>query len=338
MTLGLAYTASMGKFLPGPGNGSGSPLNVAPLQYLKLGALLTATANAGNIASAQALFPNITMPFPNFVGTIGQMLRPFPQYGTISSVWFDVGQSNYQGLQAKLNRRFAGGLTFQAGYTFSKELDNLLASARDPFNYALEKSRGSIDHRHVFQGTVAYQLPFGAGRRLNPRNAVARAVAGGWNLAGVITFSSGAPLAITGSACNAGGILGACIPNYNPAFSGDIRINGNYGDGNVTGSSPTSYLDRTAFVAPVAYTWGDAPRTGAFGLNAPYTYSVDLNVRREFAIRENIKLAIQGDAFNALNSVCFGAPALNPDQASFGTLSSQANQPRKLQLSARVSF
>ena len=42
------------------------------------------------------------MPFPNFVGTIGQMLRPFPQYGAISSPWFDVGQSNYQGLQISL--------------------------------------------------------------------------------------------------------------------------------------------------------------------------------------------------------------------------------------------
>jgi len=75
-----------------------------------------------------------------------------------------------------------------------------------------------------------------------------------------------------------------------------------------------------------------------YGLNAPYTYSVDLSVRREFAIHENVKLAIQADSFNLLNSVCFAAPALNPDQASFGTLTSQANQPRKLQLNARISF
>ena len=163
MTVGVAYTASLGKYLPGPDNGGSTLLNATPLQYLALGPLLTATANAANIAKAQAIFPNIAMPFPNFVGTIGQMLRPFPQYGAISSPWFDVGQSNYQGLQATFNRRFASGLTFTGGYTFSKELDNLLASARNPFDYALEKSRGSIDHRHVFMGTVSYQLPFGAG-------------------------------------------------------------------------------------------------------------------------------------------------------------------------------
>jgi hypothetical protein len=266
------------------------------------------------------------------------MIRPYPQYSSISAPWFDVGQSNYQGLQLTANHRFAKGATFNAGYTFSKELDNLLASTRNPFDYSLEKSRGAIDHRHVFQGTFSYQLPFGAGRHLNPSNAAARAVVSGWNIAGIVTFSSGAPLALTGSACNGGGILGTCIPNYNPAFTGPVRIHGNYGDGNVIGGSPTAYLDRTAFTAPPAYTVGNLPRSGVYGLNAPYTDSVDLSLRREFSIREKVKFAIQVDAFNLFNAVCFAAPALNPDQASFGTLTAQANQPRKLQLNARISF
>jgi hypothetical protein len=338
LTLGAAYSASAGKFLAGPGNGGGSPINVTPLQYLKLGALLTATANPANIAAAQAIVPGVALPFPNFVGTIGQMLRPFAQYGTISAPWFDVGQSNYQGLQLTLNRRFAAGTTFNVGYTFSKQMDNLLTTTRNPFDYSLEKSRGAIDHRHVFQAMFTHQLPFGAGRRLGSGNAVARALAGGWNVAGVFTFASGAPLALVGSACNAGGILGTCIPSYNPAFQGDVRIHGNYGDGNVTGSAPVTYLDRTAFIAPAAYTVGNLPRTGVYGLNAPYTYSIDLSVRREFRLHEKVKLAIQGDAFNVLNVVNFAAPALNPDQASFGTLTAQANQPRKLQLNARITF
>jgi hypothetical protein len=46
----------------------------------------------------------------------------------------------------------------------------------------------------------------------------------------------------------------------------------------------------------------------------------------------------QADAFNVTNSVFFGAPGTNPDQASFGTLTTQANQPRKLQLTARITF
>ncbi|MGD0168064.1 MAG: TonB-dependent receptor [Gaiellaceae bacterium] len=338
MTMGVAYTASLGKFLPGPQNGGGSPLNTAPLKYLALGPLLTATANAANIASANAITPGIGLPFSNFTGTVGQMLRPFPQYGTISSPWFDVGQSNYQGLQITLNRRFAKGLTFTGGYTYSKQLDNLVGTPRNPYNYSLEKSRGGIDHRHVVQASFAYQLPFGAGRALNPGSAPLSAIISRWTVSSVVTFTSGSPLSVTATGCNAGGILGTCYPNYNPAFNGDIRINGSYGSGNILGSSPVSYLDRTAFVDPAAYTVGNVPRSGVYGLNAPYNAGVDVSVRREFAIRERLKLAFQADAFNVNNAVHFGAPGGNPDVAAFGTVTSQANQPRKLQLTARITF
>src|SRR5438445_13641853 len=153
-------------------------------------------------------------------------------------------------------------------------------------------------------------------------------------LSGIVSFATGSPLALVVTACTTIGILGTCIPSYNPAFSGNVRINGNYGDGNVLGSSPTAYLDRTAFVAPAAYTVGNLPRTGVYGLNAPYNSSIDVSLRREFKMYEGIKLAFQADAFNVNNVVRFGAPAVNPDQASFGTVTSQANQPRKFQLNA----
>ena len=48
--------------------------------------------------------------------------------------------------------------------------------------------------------------------------------------------------------------------------------------------------------------------------------------------------AIQGDGFNIVNSVFFAAPGANIDSANFGTVSSQSNQPRKFQLSARITF
>jgi hypothetical protein len=338
LTLTLAYSGTEGKYLAGPGNGSGALINQESLQYLALGPLLTAKESPTTLAQAQAIIPGIALPFPNFVGTIGQMLRPFPQYGTISSPWSDYGQSNYQGLQATLNRRLSGGLSASLGYTFSKELDDLLTTPRDPFDWAEEKARGSIDHTNVFLGVVSYQLPFGAGRRLNPGNAVARAVVSGWTLSGIETYTTGAPLVLAATGCNAGGILGSCFPNYNPAFTGDVRINGNFGDGNVYGGSPTSYLDRTAFVDPPAYAFGSAPRSAPFGLTAPAVMDTDISVRRTFAFKEKVKLSIEASAFNVFNQVCFAAPGMNPDQASFGTLTSQANQPRKLQLDARISF
>jgi hypothetical protein len=51
-----------------------------------------------------------------------------------------------------------------------------------------------------------------------------------------------------------------------------------------------------------------------------------------------VKLAFQADAFNVNNAVHFAAPGTNIDTATFGIFSAMANQPRKLQFSARVTF
>ena len=166
----------------------------------------------------------------------------------------------------------------------------------------------------------------------------ARTLVRDWSLSAIATYNSGAPLSITANGCTSGNILGTCFPNLNPAYTGDVRINGIYGDGSVLGSVPTAYLAKAAFVSPAPYTVGNAPRTAAYGLFAPRIMDLDISLRREFPIRERIKLAIQADAFNITNSVFFGAPGLNIDSANFGTVTTQANQPRKLQLNARISF
>jgi len=114
-----------------------------PLKYLALGSLLTATATPTTIAQAAAVFPGVGLPFPNFVGTVGQMFRAYPQYVTIGNPWADLGLSTYHVLETALSRRYANGFTFSQGYTFSKELDNLLGTPRNPFNAGLEKAPGT---------------------------------------------------------------------------------------------------------------------------------------------------------------------------------------------------
>jgi hypothetical protein len=61
-------------------------------------------------------------------------------------------------------------------------------------------------------------------------------------------------------------------------------------------------------------------------------------LRREFKMRERVNLVLQADGFNMGNSVYFAAQGANIDSANFGTVSSQANQPRRMQLSGRVTF
>ena len=333
LVLSVAYSASAGHWLPGAGV-AGPFTNQIPAQYLPLGSLLTTTLSTASLAQAQALFPNIAIPFPNFTGTIGQALKPFPQYNGISDPWLDVGNSTYNSLQISLNHRFAHGLSAMVNYTFSKELDNL-AGVRDPNKDFLEKGPGAIDHPHVAQATLVYQLPFGAGHNLNSRSKVVSGILSHWQLSGLFTFTTGAPLSITGT-CTGGGIIDAsCYPNYNPNFSGSVWQNGTPGTGNL---ATTPYLNKAAFVDPSAYTAGNIARSAPLGLFAPHIADLDMSVRREFVIREKVRLAFQADAFNINNAVHFAAPGTGIDSATFGIFSSMANQPRKLQFSARLSF
>ena len=133
-------------------------------------------------------------------------------------------------------------------------------------------------------------------------------------------------------------MTGACYGSYNPAFNGSVRINGNYGDGNVLGSNSTAYIDKTAFVDPAAFAFGNMPRTLPYNLRNTFNSNQDLSVRREFGIREWARLAIQGDFFNITNRVQFTGIGTNIDSANFGMVSAQANSPRKVQLAARVNF
>jgi hypothetical protein len=335
LMLSVSYSASAGHWLPGAGV-AGPFTNQIPVQYLPLGSLLTQTLSASTQAQAAALGFAVPTPFPNFTGTIGQALKPFPQYNGISDPWLDVGNSTYNSLQISLTHRFSGGLTFMINYTFSKELDDL-AGVRDPNKDYLEKSLGTIDHPNVATGTFLYQLPFGKGRKWDTNNKVAQVLVSNWQVSGIFTYTTGAPLTVTGT-CTGGGIIDAsCYPNYNTSFSGSVWQNGAIGSGGANVAS-TAYLNKAAFVDPANYTAGNIPRTAPFALFAPHIADFDMSVRREFAVREHIRLAFQADAFNLNNAVHFAAPGLGIDSASFGIFSAMANQPRKLQFSARVSF
>ena len=339
LVFSVAYAGTDGHWLPGALVPGALTNNQVPVQYLPLGALLGQTLSASTLAQAQAMFPNISMPYANFTGTIAQALKPFPQYTTVSSPWLDLGNSTYNALQLSLNRRLARGLTAMVNYTFSKQLDDLVSSLRDPTKLFLEKAPGTIDHKNVATATLVYQLPFGAGHNLTGGNPVIRAAIGNWQVSALFTFASGAPLTITGT-CTGGGIIdGACYPNYSAAFAsgGDVWQNGSIGSSGANVGS-TSYLNKAAFADPAAYTAGDIARSAALGLFAPHNADLDVSLRREFPIREKVRLAFQADAFNVNNAVHFAAPGTGIDSASFGIFSSMANQPRKLQFSARLSF
>jgi Carboxypeptidase regulatory-like domain/TonB dependent receptor len=333
MTLSIAYSGSVGRYLPGAGV-AGPFTNQIPVKYLPLGSLLTSTLSASTIASAAALGFTVAAPFPNFTGTIGQALKPYPQYLSLSNPWLDVGTSSYNSLQTTFNRRMSNGLTFMINYTFSKEMDDL-AGVRLPGADYLEYSVGALDRKHVFTSTAVYQLPFGAGRKFNSDNVVVRGLISGWQTSAIFTDATGAPLSITGT-CTGGGVIDAsCYPNLTPGFSGSATLGSKP---TTTAAAASAHLNAAAFVNPLPYAYGNAARTAPYGLFAPHIADIDASVRRDIAITESLKLTFQADVFNLPNSVYFSAPAQAKDSANYGFYTSAANISRKWQFSARLAF
>jgi hypothetical protein len=147
---------------------------------------------------------------PSGNDTIGQLLRPFPQYGAITTncCLENLGQSTYNAFEAKLERRFRNGFNLLASYTFSKTLTDAdsafstltgfnsnVFGAQNPYNLKGEKALSYQDIPHTFVLSYLYEVPVGPGKKyLN--HGVASKILGGWQIGGVHRYQSGSPAVI----------------------------------------------------------------------------------------------------------------------------------------------
>ena len=115
-----------------------------------------------------------------------------------------MASSHYEGLQAKLEKRFSKGLTFRANYSFSKTMDvggsgfGSSASPQDPNNFKADSALSSLDRAQIFSLDWVYTLPFGKGRRFGSSlNGSENALLGGWEVTGIMSAISGSPFTVT---------------------------------------------------------------------------------------------------------------------------------------------
>jgi hypothetical protein len=184
-------------------------------KYLSMGD----TLSSYNLAAA-----GIASPYPGFNGTVGQALRPFPQYDNLTtpSDIENVGHSSYDALAINLQQRSRFGLTFDVAYTWSKTItdaDSAIGGinggvwnlTQDQGNLKSAKALSTQDVPSNFVVNYLYELPIGKGKKfLGGSNAVANAVVGGWTIGGVQRYVSAPPnsfacaggLTVQGSAYN----------------------------------------------------------------------------------------------------------------------------------------
>ena len=240
-------------------------------------------------------------------GTVGSALSrtPFSNFGVIQLV-ADGGNGNYNAGSVKLTRRFTAGMSLITSYTFAKSIDDTSGVRTQGYDTlfpqnsdCIECERGlsSFDTRHRFVTSVVYDLPVGKGRALNVGNAVANAVAGGWEIGGIWTAQSGVPQMIT-----IGGVDRSGTGN-----GYDRPIATLTSSGYVSSPTPSRWYDPAAFVEAPAGTYGNVGRNTMVG---PGILALDFDAHKEFHMphSEHHVLQFRFEAFNVMNHPVWSAP------------------------------
>ena len=228
--------------------------------------------------------------------------RPFPNAPN-AFIIKDIGTSNYDALQVKLERRFAAGLTFRNSYTWSKclDLDSDPNSAVLDYSYNLRYSYGpcSFHIHHVNTSDFVYFLPFGHGKRFgSSASGIVNAFMGGWEASGVVTIRSGITYHVLSGqdSENTGNIISSSTERadiVSPAAPSGFQ------------QTRDHWFDKNAFKVPAFGTLGNLSRNA---LTGPAFQNVDFALLKDFRIHEALALQFRAEFFNIFNHTNFGNP------------------------------
>src|SRR5690242_1908827 len=371
LILSVGYVGNHGTHL----RSSVAQINNLNPRFFPLGNALNAPIDSSTAATL-----GINPPFQQFEtlygpGNIAQALRPFPQYQSINTdcCLENLGQSTYNALLAKLERRFHNGLNLLASYTYSKTLtdaDSALpafvafsggGSVQNSYNLNSEKALSYQDIPHTFVVSYIYELPVGKGKKFLNKSGVVDKVLGGWQVGGVQRYQSGQPLAFgcaTGVPSYDGCIRFNRVPGQpllSPTASSfdvaSVILNCGTGctanDGG-TFSAPAgvaTYWNCAAFIDPNApnlvaargYTFGNMPRIIGNVRSQGYV-NEDFSIIKRMSLFESHSLILKAELFNAFNRHVFTRPDTGLQDGSFGTSFGTVNGPRNVQFTLRYDF
>lgn len=274
-----------------------------------------------------------------------------------TNVLFLGNSSNYQSLQAQLQRRFTSGIAWSSAFTWGKAMDYQQGDDGG-LTYFINRRRNyapaDYDRRLNFEQSFTYELPIGRGHRwLN--SGIAATALGGWRLAGIVSIVSGTPIA-NGITAN-GGTLNTPGTQQNANLVGTYRTPKRIGVGN-------QWFDPSAFAQPQGCSTAKDPATGLqvpcvgiVGVEigntnrnqfyGPGFVQDNLSAFKDFRFTERFILNARVDAFQLSNTPQFANPNNSITSGTFGQVTSTLGSGsgvngvgggRALQLSAKLSF
>ncbi len=240
----------------------------------------------------------------------------FPDFQTGSTYTSFAGDSFYNSLQVNYERRFSGGLSMLANFTWSKcrtdAVDVLNATALTGFRAPLLPGFGiqgdyglcDFDVPKVFHFSGDYQLPVGHGRHfLSNSSKLVEAFLGGWDTNWILTLEDGQPGTVgcvvtttSGFGCNALLVPGQSVT------AGPHNVN-QWLNPNAFASPPVAVAIGQSDYSPL----GGAP-TQFYG---PGFHRLDFSVFKEFPVTERTHLEFRGEFFNLTNTPNFSPPGFS---------------------------
>ncbi len=269
---------------------------------------------------------NVPQPGPGDV----QSRRPYPY---MLQQWFDqsVGNSRYNALQVTVTEHPTHGINFMAAYTLSQSNAdgcNLGASCEssNPYNKKGDYGTSDLNQKHVFSVAFTAHSPYD-----KSPNKMLATVAGGWALNGIVQVSSGQPFTV---------VTGTDAENVGCCNQQRANVSGN------TGGPKTraQWFNTAAFTIPAPYTYGNERPNS---LVSQHFNNVDMSMFRQFhlGLGEEKYFEFRAEAFNLFNNVVFDVPNTNLnaglDSAGhkiFGSITSQKNVPREMQMSLKFYY
>ena len=271
-----------------------------------------------------------------------QARRPITTFTTIEES-IPAGFLSYNGLQAKLEHRFSGGLYLLNSFTWSHAIDNASGHLDTPNNDTsrvnlanLNGERGQSAYNQPLSDTLSlvWDLPIGRGRAFASQMPRALDTAlGGWQMTAINFATSGPPINLIYSPSAAFTLSG--LLNQRPNVSGNpINSSSSW---TKTSTALNNYLSSANVTVPtdVTHPYGNAGRNSLRGM----TFNqLDLGLHKGFRLwSEKSLLDIRGEAFNLFNHVNYQTPNSNASSSSFGSITSYF-PPRQMQVAAKLSF
>lgn len=356
-------------------------INAIPLNALRLGFELLnrplAAVNAAERAYAQSV--GVTLPasnnavFTGFNGSVGQSLKPYPQYAYIRNQLESLGRSTYNAFTVKLDRRFSRGIQFGLSYTYSvlktnasedlfggSPIGSILQNPYDTSSLYVV-SPNSIPH--VFVVNYLIELPFGKGKRWLNQGGVVDRLLGGWQLSGINRYQSGLPLVIrrTGQDAFTGSGPTGFNTDIRPNLTGQPVLTGN--SDLVNGRA--QIFNPSAFGTPPSFNQGAPPEFVGGAINPAYvTYYADplrffgnappvlddarslpflsenVSLLKKTRLTETVTLELGAEAFNLFNRHRLTQPGSDlQDPFGFSFSAVDANYgPRVIQVRVRIIY